>query len=196
MLVRTKRAEPKPLWLLVKERDTEAAAGVHAETFATSTATGRTMDEIAAGAPARPAELPSTPGIDAGSVKGARPASMPTRLKPQLAVAASAPPEGDDWIHEAKFDGYRLLAFSRGGSVRVMSRTGLDWTSRLPDIVGAIAERVKVDAVLDGEAVVGCSACIWAIFQPPGIVRRLRASSSMVSIGSTLSASPLAGASV
>lgn len=154
MLVRTKHPGKQPSWLLVKERDHEASPGVHAETFATSISSGRTMDEIAAGAPAR-TQTPDVPeGPAASRIKGVRAAPMPTTLKPQLALAADAAPPGDDWYHEVKFDGYRLLIFRRGESVTIRSRTGLDWTSKLPDIAAAVRERLRVDAVLDGEAVV------------------------------------------
>jgi bifunctional non-homologous end joining protein LigD len=154
MLVRTKRPAKQPQWLLIKERDGEAAAGVHAETFGTSVTTGRTMDEIAAGAPAQAKPQDIAAPLSAGSIKGARAAPMPKTLKPQLAMPAETAPEGDDWFHEVKFDGYRLLIFRKGDTVKVLSRSGLDWTSKLPDIAAAVKDRLHVDAILDGEAVV------------------------------------------
>ncbi|CAG1007350.1 Multifunctional non-homologous end joining protein LigD [Phycisphaerales bacterium] len=154
MLVRTKRGDKHPQWLLVKERDSEASAGVHAETFATSVASGRTMDEIAAGAKPRAAARDAKEGPKASALKGARAGPMPSRIKPQLASPADVAPEGDDWFHEVKFDGYRLLIFRRGDSVKIQSRNGLDWTAKLPDLAAAVGERLRVDAVIDGEAVV------------------------------------------
>ncbi len=153
VLVRTKRSAKQPQWLLIKERDNRASPGIHAETFATSVVTGRTMDEIAAGAPGKGRRDLDERRGSAARVTGARKAPMPARVKPQLAVPADAPPEGDDWLHEVKFDGYRLLVFAKGGSVRVVSRNGLDWTGKLPDIAAAVRDRLTVDAVLDGEAV-------------------------------------------
>jgi bifunctional non-homologous end joining protein LigD len=152
MLVRSKRAEPKPQWLLIKERDADASPGVHAETFATSVRTGRTMDEIAAGAPARES-APADPLVSAAGLPGAKKAPMPARIRPQLAVPGTHPPEGAEWLHEVKFDGYRLLLFRKGDSVRVISRSGLDWTSKLTHVAAAVRDRLRVDAVLDGEAV-------------------------------------------
>ncbi len=152
VLVRTKTPARQPQWLLIKERDADATPGVHADTWATSVVTGRTMDEIAAGAPV--AKVPrAVPALSAASLPGARPAPMPARLKPQLAQPASEPPQGDDWLHEVKFDGYRLLIFRKGDSVRILSRRALDWTGKLPALAAAVTERLTVDAVLDGEAV-------------------------------------------
>jgi bifunctional non-homologous end joining protein LigD len=153
VLVRTKRPARQPQWLLIKERDSEATPGVHAETFATSITTGRTMDEITAGAPSREIPAPPQPTA-AASLTGARAGPMPTKLKPQLAIPADAAPEGNTWLHEVKFDGYRLLIFHKGDSVKILSRTGQDWTPKLPDIAAAVRERLRVDAVLDGEAVI------------------------------------------
>jgi bifunctional non-homologous end joining protein LigD len=85
----------------------------------------------------------------AGAVHG----ELPVRQAPQLCQLAESPPAGSDWISEIKFDGYRLLAFLAGGKVRILSRNGLDWTSRLPSLLHAIAQ-LKVDAaILDGELV-------------------------------------------
>jgi bifunctional non-homologous end joining protein LigD len=153
MLVRSKRPAKQPQWLLIKERDGDAAAGVHAETFGTSVRSGRSMDEIAAGAPPRAAVLPRERPLSAAALTGAREAPMPAKLGPQLAVAADEAPDGPDWLHEVKFDGYRLLIFRAGDSVRILSRAGLDWTARLPDIANAARDRLRTNAVLDGEAV-------------------------------------------
>src|SRR5262245_20904018 len=153
VLVRTKMVAKQPQWLLIKERDSEATAGVHAETFPTSVKTGRTMDEIAANAPAR--DMPAAPQpTSASALTGARAAPIPTKLRPQLATPADAAPAGNEWLHDVKFDGYRLLIFRKGDSVKILSRNGLDWTAKLPDIAAAVRERLRIDAVLDGEAVI------------------------------------------
>jgi bifunctional non-homologous end joining protein LigD len=156
MLVRTKpQTARQEHWLLVKERDALASPGFTTEAFMTSVASGRTMAEIASGQTAR-RRATSKPSaeLDVATIAGARRSTMPASLRPQLAVTESAPPEGDQWVHEAKFDGYRLLAFKRGDDVRLISRTGKDWTARFKTVAETIRARVPVDAVLDGEAVV------------------------------------------
>lgn len=72
---------------------------------------------------------------------------------PQLLTRASAPPNGDAWLYEIKYDGYRLLANLARGRATLWSRPGADWTSRLPWIANAVAS-LKVQSVcLDGELV-------------------------------------------
>jgi bifunctional non-homologous end joining protein LigD len=72
----------------------------------------------------------------------------------QLATLVDAPPVGEQWLHEIKFDGYRLLGFLSGGEVVLRTRNGLDWTSKFPSVAAAIASLKAKDAVLDMEAVV------------------------------------------
>ena len=72
----------------------------------------------------------------------------------QLATLVDAPPEGKEWIHEIKFDGYRLLGFASGDDVCLRTRNGLDWTAKFPAIVEAMGRLKAKDAVLDMEAVV------------------------------------------
>jgi bifunctional non-homologous end joining protein LigD len=70
---------------------------------------------------------------------------------PQLATLVKTPPEGDRWLHEIKFDGYRIGCVIAGGSVRLITRKGNDWTDHFPEIVAA-ARTLKVrDALIDGE---------------------------------------------
>jgi bifunctional non-homologous end joining protein LigD len=63
-------------------------------------------------------------------------------------------PEGSAWLHEIKFDGYRLLGFLSDGEVVLRTRNGLDWTAKFPSVASAIASLKAKDAVLDMEAVV------------------------------------------
>ena len=72
----------------------------------------------------------------------------------QLATLVDAPPEGERWVHEIKFDGYRLLGFLAGGEIALRTRNGLDWTVKLPSVTAAIGRLKAEDAVLDMEAVV------------------------------------------
>ena len=72
----------------------------------------------------------------------------------QLATLVDAPPQGEEWLHEIKFDGYRLLGFVSGGAAALRTRNGKDWTGSFPSLVTAM-ETLKVkDAVLDMEAVI------------------------------------------
>ena len=79
--------------------------------------------------------------------------SSPTKFKPQLATLASRVPDGDDWLHELKFDGYRMLAFIENGKVRLVSRNGNDWTARFRAVADALEKLPIKNAILDGEVV-------------------------------------------
>ena len=78
------------------------------------------------------------------------------RLYPQvqLATLVDQPPEGEQWLHEIKFDGYRLLGLVSGGVALLYTRNGKDWTERFPSIRMALEELQVKDAVLDMEAIV------------------------------------------
>lgn len=74
--------------------------------------------------------------------------------QPQLASLADAPPHGDQWLHEIKYDGYRIGCRIRDGEVTLVSRNGHDWTENFPAIADA-ARRLRIhDALLDGEVTV------------------------------------------
>jgi bifunctional non-homologous end joining protein LigD len=70
---------------------------------------------------------------------------------PQLASLVKTPPEGDDWIHEIKFDGFRIGCRVRSGRVTLLSRNGKDWTAVFPEVVTAVEKMALDDALLDGE---------------------------------------------
>lgn len=78
---------------------------------------------------------------------------MPRRLEPQLATRSNAAPSGDGWLHEIKFDGYRLIARVEGRAIRLFSRNGKDWTARFPSLVEVLADLEIGEALLDGELV-------------------------------------------
>ena len=80
-------------------------------------------------------------------------AAMPEEQAPQLATLVSTPPEGPGWISEIKFDGYRMLCRKQGDAVRLITRNGLDWTARVPQLARAIADLPAETAMLDGELV-------------------------------------------
>src|SRR5262245_32214844 len=85
---------------------------------------------------------------------GARGGPPPRRLEAQLATLVSSPPDGGDWLHEIKFDGYRIVAIVQNGKARLFSRRGNDWSERFAAAARA-ATTLRVDAaVLDGEVAV------------------------------------------
>jgi DNA ligase D-like protein (predicted ligase) len=77
--------------------------------------------------------------------------ALATWIKPQLTKLVDDPPEGPAWLHELKFDGYRMHARLDRGTVRLLTRTGLDWTHKYPAIATAVASLPARQAYLDGE---------------------------------------------
>lgn len=76
------------------------------------------------------------------------------KYDPQLAALVKEPPDGDRWIHEIKYDGYRIGCQIRGRRITLTSRNGNDWTTAFPEIVGAAGELRVESALLDGEVAV------------------------------------------
>lgn len=77
--------------------------------------------------------------------------ALPDWVKPQLTKLVDQPPEGPEWLHEIKFDGYRMHARLDRGSVRLLTRTALDWTHKYPAIASVVASLPARQAYLDGE---------------------------------------------
>src|SRR4051812_50019067 len=71
---------------------------------------------------------------------------------PQLATLVEAAPRGDGWLHEVKFDGYRIGCQKQGRSVVLLSRKGNDWTSEFPEIAAATRKLRARGFLIDGEA--------------------------------------------
>jgi bifunctional non-homologous end joining protein LigD len=82
------------------------------------------------------------------------PGGEPAFVAPQLCTLVSAPPEGNEWLHEVKFDGYRILCRLASGRVTLWSRNEKDWTASFPDIASEAARLPARAALLDGEVVV------------------------------------------
>jgi bifunctional non-homologous end joining protein LigD len=85
---------------------------------------------------------------------GARKSKLPSFIPPQLATLVKEPPSGDEWLHELKFDGYRMLCRIDGGHVSVWSRNGKDWTEKFQNVVEAVKSLKTTSAMLDGEIVI------------------------------------------
>jgi bifunctional non-homologous end joining protein LigD len=77
---------------------------------------------------------------------------MPGFIRPQLATLKTKAPKGEKWLHEIKFDGYRVQVNINSGKKTVFTRNGLDWTKRFSQIAGALD--IPGQAILDGEVVV------------------------------------------
>jgi DNA ligase D len=150
------RLKPKPgddgnNWLLFKEHDPAADVGndILVER-PESVKSGLTLEEILARAkPPKPKVVKLRPA----TLKGAVAAPMPERLKPQLATPSDEPPDGKDWLHEIKFDGYRTIVHLRDGAAQLITRAGLDWTKRYGVLGKAFAGLPCKQAIIDGEVV-------------------------------------------
>src|SRR2546430_8132099 len=91
---------------------------------------------------------------DIKKVPGARKSKLPSFIPPQLATLVKVPPSGDGWLHELKFDGYRMLCRIDRGRVTVWSRNGKDWTEKFQNVVEAVKSLKATSAMLDGEIVI------------------------------------------
>ncbi|UOK71299.1 DNA ligase D [Ancylobacter polymorphus] len=170
-----RRGEKADNWLLIKAEDAAArpeGAPDILEERPESVKTGRSMDAIAKGEtvaadpPAAPAPTKARAARTRTPAAKKAPASqpLPAFIEPQLATLVSKAPVGKSWIHEIKFDGYRLQAridnSAKGkGRVKLLTRSGLDWTPRFgPALVAALETLPVEDALIDGELVVENSA--------------------------------------
>lgn len=133
-------------WLLIKRTD-HPRRQLHPDDM--SVATGRSMTEIAEHRESH--FRPEPPRVE--NIPGAHPAAPPAVLPPQLATLVEHAPSGSSWLHEIKFDGYRLMAHIEQGGVRLMTRNGHDWTTRLRTQARQLKGLPVNQAILDGELV-------------------------------------------
>jgi len=87
------------------------------------------------------------------TLAGGRAAALPHFVAPCLATLSNKPPDSDNWVHEIKFDGYRIQARLDKGKVKLLTRKGLDWTKKFSTIAAAIAKLPAKSAIIDGELV-------------------------------------------
>lgn len=176
-----KPGEKRENWLLIKGDDEFAVEGEDnlLEERPESVKTGRDIEDVAGEEPGwssktgrirKPSKKKAEPTAqkqeeatvkapDPSGIKGARKARLPDFLPPTLATLATAPPTGDRWLHEIKFDGYRLQARIEAGRVKLLTRSGLDWTKKFgKTVVSALAELPIGSALIDGELVVETGA--------------------------------------
>lgn len=154
----------KEQWLLIKGNDAEARSAAETpitEAEPRSVISGRSIEEVARdadrvwssrtgehdppelGPPGAPSELPE-----------AKRATLPERFLPELATRVASAPAGDEWLHEIKLDGYRLLCRLDRGKVHLFTRAGNDWTDQYPAVVKAARQLAAKTALLDGEVVI------------------------------------------
>jgi bifunctional non-homologous end joining protein LigD len=156
----------KENWLLIKEKDEEARSGKKSdvtENLTESVASGRTLEQIASDRRQvwqsnRPAAghsktIPQAQGNMSKKLSGVRRAPQEESIFPQLATLADEVPVGEEWVHEHKYDGYRILCRVKNGSAKLVTRTGNDWTPKLQRIADTAARLPVKTAWLDGEVV-------------------------------------------
>lgn len=134
-------------WLLFKSKDAFAGKEDPVARSVTSIVSGRTIEDVRS----KGARVWSK-----GGEKAPRAPNAPkwAFVEPALATRVEKPPAGDAWIHEIKYDGYRLQAAVSGESVRLYTRNGLDWTGKFQPVADALAALNLKDVLLDGEVAV------------------------------------------
>jgi bifunctional non-homologous end joining protein LigD len=177
-LVRMHRrpGEKRDNWLLIKQKDGAARSARDKDILdeqSLSVKTGRSLDEIAGGikktavkkAAARQKTARKKTAKKAKK-KTKKPAAkrktkrkragdpLPDFVQPSLATLSEKAPETGNWIHEIKFDGYRIQARLEDGKVTLLTRKGLDWTRKFVPIATAVAKLPATTALIDGEVVV------------------------------------------
>ncbi|WP_445393357.1 DNA ligase D [Stenotrophomonas pavanii] len=161
-LVRTAMKGRQVQWLLIK-RDDDAARDAEADDLLEVPASKarpskkRAATKAVRAAPAARARSRRASArwrTRALGLEGARDTAYPRDFKPQLTDHRDSAPDGERWLHEIKWDGYRLLADLHEGQVKLRSRNGLDWTADFPEVAQAVQALPVDDARLDGELVV------------------------------------------
>ncbi len=143
-------------WLLIKKHDDYAHAGDEpTQTYDTSVVSGRSMPAIETGdVPVwnsnRSKKKPAS-GRAGKTGKAPRRTLAPVFVAPELATLEREVPDGAGWLHEVKYDGYRIIGRKAGDEVTLFSRSGLDWTVRFPAIASALEGLPCKDALVDGE---------------------------------------------
>lgn len=161
----SRRGEKRENWLLIKADD-DGARGRDDPDILTeaprSILSDRTIEDIAGGQPAKSAPRARPPKARAGAKAVAdKPKAdpFPGFIPPALATLQPKAPEGAGWVHEIKFDGYRLQAQIRGGKAKLLTRSGQDWSGRFGEAIpAALAALPCRTAILDGELVVETAA--------------------------------------
>ena len=179
-LVRLRGRNPRDAkrenWLLIKGKDefADANGGAAVERYQKSVVSDRSMERIAKASgnswgKGGSRKKTAAEGEEAAqaltqkSIRAPRSRSKPQRAKqgakpaaftaPQLATLVRSPPRGDGWVHEIKFDGYRLLTVLNDGHAKLFTRAANDWSDRFKPLCGALSGLRVSNAVIDGEVV-------------------------------------------
>jgi bifunctional non-homologous end joining protein LigD len=151
-----RQANGKNNWLLIKDADDSASNLEIVSERPESVKSGRAIEEL--NNPRRPGKTPAQSSRRSATVRrrdsaNRANAAMPKFVEPQLATLVTAVPDGQQWLHELKFDGYRIFCRVDNGRVTLLTRNAQDWTGRF----GALAQAAKKldvrQALLDGEVV-------------------------------------------
>ncbi|WP_164275142.1 DNA ligase D [Stenotrophomonas sp. B1-1] len=152
-LVRTAMKGRQVQWLLIK-RDDAQARDAEADDLLQEATPSRAVARTRGTTPTAPRKADARWHARALKLAGARDHAYPRGFKPQLTDHRDSAPDGERWLHEIKWDGYRLLADLHEGEVKLRSRNGLDWTADFPEVTQAVRALPVRDARLDGELVV------------------------------------------
>jgi bifunctional non-homologous end joining protein LigD len=166
--MRRKTGEKRDNWLLIKQHDgAERSADDRdiLEEQPLSATSGRSMDEIASRSRKvwhsnKPKRGSAPSGKERNPGRTKRPktssvatAAIPAFVPPCLATLSDQAPDGTNWVHEIKFDGYRIQARLDRGRVTLLTRKGLDWSERFPGVAAAGAKLPAKTVLIDGEVV-------------------------------------------
>jgi bifunctional non-homologous end joining protein LigD len=150
-------------WFLIKHRDDEVREGDNGKFVSentTSVVSGREMDEIAEahdnvwgrkGKTEKKTKAAVKPA--SSKKKSVKKSKLPDFIPPQLATLSTSAPKGDEWLHEIKFDGYRMLSFIQDRTVRMVSRNDKDWTGAFQPIADILSASSLDHTIFDGEVV-------------------------------------------
>jgi bifunctional non-homologous end joining protein LigD len=165
-LVRSGKAARQPQWLLFKDKDAYAGT-IEADDLLADVSrapaadlkrsgAGKTNRKNLAGVKVARSRRKRDWSAKAARLRGAKKGRITGEFfKPQLAKLGQAPPAGEQWLHEIKWDGYRLVVTIVAGKARLFSRNALEWTDKVPEITAAIEALKLTDAALDGELIAG-----------------------------------------
>ncbi len=167
-LVRSGKPARQPQWLLFKDKD-EYAGSLEADDLLGDVAAPPAEDLERAGkgkthkkkltdvaVPRTSTSSRKNWALQAQKLIGAKKDALADgAFAPQLAKLADVPPQAEQWLHEIKWDGYRIVSTVVKGKARLYSRNGIEWTSRVPEIAAAVEALGLTQAALDGELIAG-----------------------------------------